>query len=47
MDTLPNILGKRPISGRRREGMHAQMTPRFDSMIVHIDEPMLFHVMSR
>lgn len=38
--------GNRIEMGRLRAGIDAQMMPRFDSMTVHMEEAMLFQVVS-
>lgn len=43
----PKKVGKKLASAERKAGSEAQKMPRLDSMIVHIDEPMLFQVTSR
>lgn len=43
----PKNVGKKLASADRKAGSEAQKMPKLDSMMVHIDDPMLFHVTSR
>lgn len=47
MRLRPKKVGKKLASADRKAGSEAQRMARLDSMIVHIDDPMLFQVTSR
>ena len=43
----PKTFGKMADRGRRKAGIEAHKMPRLDSMIVHMEDGMLFQVVSR